>query len=278
MDNRSLIRLLPIALALIAAAYTFLSTPTFKNPETGRRSKIALDPKQEQTLGLQAYQQVLSKSEILKDGPVVGAVTEVAQRLAGATKAQLPWQLSVVREDQVNAFCLPGGEIVVYTAILPVTQSRAGLAVVLGHEMAHATSHHGSARMFKQNITQTLMSGAQFSLYNMDYQQQQMAMAALGAFSKYGVSLPFSRTDESEADHIGLIYMARAGYDPRQAVEFWKRMAKRTGSGQPPQFASDHPSHETRIQDIQGWLPEALKEYERSQKVPEETQNAPIGN
>lgn len=278
MNNRSLIRLLPIGLALLAAAYTFLSTPTFKNPETGRRSKVALDAKQEQTLGLQAYQQVLSKSDVLRDGPVVNAIKEVAQRLAGATRVSLPWELSVVQEDQVNAFCLPGGKIVVYTAILPVTQSRAGLAVVMGHEMAHATSHHGASRMFKQQVTQTLMTGAQFSLYSMDYNQQQMAMAALGAFSKYGVQLPFSRGDETEADRIGLIFMARAGYDPRQAPEFWKRMARRTGSGQPPQFASSHPSHETRIQDINGWMPEAMAEYEKSDKVPQEIQTAIIGN
>ena len=277
MDSRSLIRLLPIVLALLAAAWTFLSTPTFKNPETGRRSKIALNPRQEQALGLQAYQEVLSKSQVLRGGPVVQAVTEVAQRLAGATRAQLNWQLSVVQENQVNAFCLPGGEIVVYTAILPVTQSRAGLGVVLGHEMAHATSHHGAARLFKQNVTQTLMTGAQFSLWNMDYNQQQVAMAALGAFTRYGVQLPFSREDESEADHIGLIYMARAGYDPRQAVEFWRRMEQRTGSNQPPQFASDHPSHGVRIQQIQAWLPEALKEYDAAQKVPENEQKATVG-
>lgn len=280
--NRSLIRLLPIGLALLAVAYQFLSTPKFTNPETGRKTHVGMSQGQEQALGLQAYQQVLSQSEVVRGGPVVDAVQRVAQRLAvsASERAQqnFNWQLSVVKSDQVNAFCLPGGEIVVYTSILPVTVSQAGLATVMGHEMAHATSHHGAARLFKQNVIQTLQSGAAYSLWNMDYNQQQMAMAAMGAFTKYGVSLPFNREDESEADHIGLLYMARAGYDPRHAVEFWERMEQKTGSSQPPQFASDHPSHGTRIQQIQGWMPEALKEYENARtKVPPAEQDSRIG-
>ena len=277
--NRFPVRVLPIAIALIVVAYQFVSTPKVRNPETGRVTHVALNPQQEQQLGLQAYQQVLSKSEVVSSGPVVDAIQRVARRLAGAasekSRQQYNWQLSVVRSNEVNAFCLPGGEIVVYTGILPVSQNAAGLATVMGHEMAHATSHHGAARLFKQNVTQTLMSGAQFSFWNMDYQQQQAAMAALGAFTKYGVSLPFSREDESEADHIGLLYMARAGYDPHHAVEFWQRMTQQAGGSQPPEFASDHPSHGRRVEQLQEWMPEAMKEYDAArEKVPESEQTA----
>ncbi|MBV9126791.1 MAG: M48 family metallopeptidase [Verrucomicrobia bacterium] len=284
MEQRSYVRLLPIVIALIAVAYKFLSTPSFVNPETGRKARVGLNPQQEQALGLQSYNQVLQEagSNVVRSGPVVDQVTRVARRLAGAAAAhgqqQYNWRLSVVRSDQVNAFCLPGGEIVVYTAILPVTQHSAGLAVVMGHEMAHATSRHGAQRMFQQSVAQTLMTGAQFSLTNLDWNQQRAVMGALGAATQYGAILPFSREHESEADHIGLLYMARAGYDPQEAIKFWQRMEAQAGSGrQPAEFASDHPSHGHRIEQLKGWMPQALQEYEKApEKVPASEALAPI--
>ena len=262
--------ILPILLAVGYVLFKFVFTPTYTNPETGSRHKVAMNDQQEQTLGLQAYQQVLQKDgqNRLTSGPEVDEVTRVARRLASAasekTKVNYNWQVSVIKSDEVNAFCLPGGEIVVYTGILPIAQTDAGLATVLGHEMAHATSRHGSERMYRQQMTQALEQGAAGSLQNMDPQQQATAMAAIGAMGQFGISLPFSRDEESEADHIGLLYMSRAGYDPHQALDFWKRMEAKTSQGAPPQFASDHPSNGVRIQQIEGWMPDAEKEYANS--------------
>lgn len=262
--------ILPILLAVGYILFKFVFTPTYVNPETGSRHKVGMNDQQEQALGLQSYRQVLQQegANRLTSGPEVEEVTRVARRLASAasekSQTQYQWQVSVIRSNEVNAFCLPGGEIVVYTGILPVAQTDAGLATVLGHEMAHATSRHGSQRMYQQQTEQALQMGVQGSLSNMDYQQQQTAMALLGVSTKYLHTLPFSRGQESEADHIGLLYMARAGYDPHEALDFWKRMDEKTSRGAPPQFASDHPSNGTRIQQLEAWLPEGEKEYANS--------------
>ncbi len=262
--------ILPVLLAVGYILVKTFFTPTYVNPETGSKHHVGMNPQQEQSLGLQAYQQVLQKegSNVVNSGPEVEMVRRVARRLAAATaeksKVNYNWQLSVIKSDQVNAFCLPGGEIVVYTGILPVAGGEAGLATVMGHEMAHATSRHGAIRMARQQNIQALEMGAAGSLQNMDYQQQQAAMAAIGAVGQYGGTLPFSRDQESEADHIGLLYMARAGYDPHQALDFWKRMDAQTSRGAPAQFASDHPSNGVRIQQIEGWMPDAEKEYAAS--------------
>ena len=152
----------------------------------------------------------------------------------------------------------------VYTAILPVAQTDAGLATVMGHEMGHAVGRHGAQRMLQQSLMQTVMTGAQGSLWNMDYGTQQAVMSALGAGAKYGGLLPFARGQESEADHMGLLYMARAGFDPHEAEAFWRRMDEHSGGRQPPEFASDHPSNGVRIQQIREWMPDAEKEYANS--------------
>jgi len=172
-----------------------------------------------------------------------------------------------VRDGQANAFCLPGGKMVVYTGIIPIAQTEAGLATVLGHEMAHATSRHGSQRLLQTKIANTLLTGAQASLAfgDMDSQRKMEVMAALGAGTKFGVLLPFSRKHESEADEVGLYYMARAGYDPHEAIAFWQRMEHSSGAGgQPPEFLSDHPSHGSRIADLQAHMPRAEEEYQKS--------------
>ena len=262
--------ILPIILAIGYILIKSVFTPTFVNPETGSRHKIGLNAQQEEQLGLQSYQQVLGQesANVITSGPEVEMVKGVARRLASAaaekSQTQYQWQVSVIRSDEVNAFCLPGGEIVVYTGILPVTQGEPGLATVLGHEMAHAFSHHGAQRLYKQQQEQALLTGVQGSLYNVDYSQQQAVMALFGAGTKYVHALPFNREQESEADHIGLLFMARAGYDPHEALAFWQRMDEKTSGNAPPQFASDHPSNGVRIQQIQGWMPEAEKEYAAS--------------
>ena len=220
----------------------------------------------EALLGLQSYQQVLAQSETVDSGPELEMVKRVASRLAaatGKTGADFDWQVSLIRSPEINAFCLPGGKIAVYAGILPVTQNESGLATVLGHEMAHATSRHGSQRLLEQNLTQTALTGVAMSLSDMDYDKQRAVMGALGAGAQFGVLMPFSRKHESEADQIGLHYMARAGYNPRESIGFWQRM-ERAGSAQPPEFLSDHPSHGTRIQQLEAEMPKALEEYNKS--------------
>src|SRR4029077_20202094 len=183
------------------------------------------------------YQQVLQQSATIDSGPVLDMVKRVAGRLETATGqagSQFDCRVSLIDDDKVNAFCLPGGKIVVYTGIIPVAQNEAALATVLGHEMAHATSRHGAQRVLHQNLTQVALTGVAASLSDMDYDKQRMVMGALGAGAPYGVLMPFGREHESKADHVGLIYMARAGYDPQESIRFWKRMED-TGSAQPPE-------------------------------------------
>ncbi len=264
--NRRHIKWLPILVAAIFFAYQYFSSEKFVNPETGRASHVGLSTEQESALGLQSYRQVLSQAQTIDAGPESDMVRRVAARLAAATGAAgstFDWRESLIRDDQVNAFCLPGGKIVVYTGILPVAENDAGLATVLGHEMAHATSRHGAQRVLQQNLAQTAMTGIAVSLSDMDYNKQRAVMGALGAGAQFGILMPFGRQHESEADHIGLIYMARAGYDPHESIRFWERM-ERSSSAQPPEFLSTHPSHGHRIEQLQAWMPQAMEEYAKA--------------
>ena len=260
--RRFAVRLIPIGIAAIIVWFQFISSEKFTN-EAGRTAHLGLTSAQEETLGLQSYQQVLSESQIVTSGPEFDFVNGVAAKLARATGKDFKWAVSVVRGPQVNGFCLPGGKIVIYTGILPIAKNAAGLATVMGHEMAHATLRHGSERMFKQKATETLLGGVQFSLGDMNYEQRRAVMGAIGAGAQYGILLPFGRDHESEADRIGLGYMARAGYDPNEAVAFWERMSQ-AGGDQPPEFMSTHPSHGTRIARLKELLPKAMEEYRRS--------------
>src|ERR1700730_5145037 len=265
MERRH-IKWVPLVLAALFFAYQYFSSEKFTNPETGRKSHVGMSTQQEAALGLQSYQQVLSQSQTVNSGPELDMVQRVVKRLASATGTagkDFDWRVSLVRSSQVNAFCLPGGKIVVYTGILPVANNEAALATVLGHEMAHATSRHGAQRVFEQNLTQTAMAGVAGSLSDMDYEKQRAVMGAIGAGAQYGVLMPFSRNHESEADHLGLIYMARAGYNPQESFAFWRRM-EQANSAQPPQLLSDNPSHGTRIPQLEGWMPQALEEYNRA--------------
>ena len=151
-----------------------------------------------------------------------------------------------------------------YTGILPVAESEAGLATVIGHEVAHAVARHGAQRVFQNSLVQTALIGASFSLSDMDFRQRQTIMGLLGAGATYGVMLPFGRDHEVEADQMGLLYMARAGYDPREAIPFWERMGQAAANGQPPEFMSTHPSHGTRIQNLQAYMSRAIDEFEKS--------------
>jgi len=207
----------PIAIALVVIAFQFCSSPKFKNPETGKSHKVALSPQQESMLGLESYKEVLAGSQVVENGPEYEMVNRVARKLIPATGdagKDFEWHVSLVKNPQINAFCLPGGKIVVFTGILAVTRTEAGLAAVMGHEIAHATSRHGAQRLFKHSVTQTALMGASMSLGNLDSRERQTVMALLGAGAQFGVMLPFGRSDEVEADQIGLLYMARAGLTP----------------------------------------------------------------
>jgi len=173
------------------------------------------------------------------------------------------WEFNLVEDPQVNAWCMPGGKVVVYTGILPVTQNEDGLAVVMGHEIAHAIADHGNERMSQQLVLQGLGTTLDKALSDKPEQTKSLWMTTFGVGAQYGALLPFSRMQESEADEMGLIFMAMAGYNPEKAVEFWTRMSKMSGGQKPPEILSTHPSDETRIKNIQEKLPEAMKYYKK---------------
>ena len=263
MRGRTGLKLAPLVIVAVVILYQFLGAERFTNPETGRTERVAFSGEQEEALGLQAYQEVLAQSDVVESGREVELVRHVAGRIAaqtGEAARDFNWQVSVVNSPQVNAFCLPGGKIVVYTGILAVAENEAGLATVIGHEVAHATARHGAQRVFRNQLAQTALIGASLALGDLDYQQRQTIMGLLGAGAQYGILLPFGRDHETEADELGLLYMARAGYDPRESIGFWERMSKTGGSG-PPEFMSTHPSHGTRIENLKQFMPRALEEY-----------------
>ena len=222
---------------------------------------------QQMRLGAQYYDEFLAESEeaLVTSGPEFEFVREVTDRIiaqAAEHKPEFRWEVSLIKNPQANAFCLPGGKMVVYTGILKPAGDAAGLATVLGHEAAHAVAEHGAERIFRQELTDTAVQFAAGAFADDPTEFRHIA-GLLGAGAQVGLSLPWSREQESEADHIGLIYMARAGYDPRAAVAFWQAMDEASkGAQRPPEYLSTHPESSTRIEQIEGWLPEALEEYE----------------
>lgn len=250
--------------AVGAGIYYFMNQETV--PFTDRKQLRTMSLDQELQLGLQSYQQILSDNVIIRDEPVVDVVREIGTRIAQAAAPEDPgfeWAFNVIDSPQVNAFALPGGYTAVYTGIIPVAANEDGLAVIMGHEVAHALAHHGAERMANQNLTRIVGAGVAMGAGGMDTGAQQAVMQAFGVGSQYGFALPFSRSHESEADYIGLILMARACYDPREAPRLWERMAA-AGGATPPEFQSTHPAPETRINDFRGWMPEAVEIYNQS--------------
>jgi predicted Zn-dependent protease len=272
MNRKRKFIFLPILAAVAFALFQYFTATETVDPETGKVLRGALTDEQGKALGLQAYRQVLEKERVVESGPELALVQRVAQRLVdvlGDAAQGFDWGVSLVDNPQANAFCLPGGKIVIYTGILPITRTEPGLAAVMGHEIAHATLRHGSQRLLKTQLAQTVLQGASVSvsLADMSYEQQQAVLGALGMGTQVGLLLPFSREHESEADERGLLYMARAGYDPREAIAFWQRMAEHS-SGQPPEFLSTHPAHGTRIQRLQEFMPQAVAEFQAASGPP----------
>jgi metalloendopeptidase OMA1, mitochondrial len=248
-----------VLLALVLLAQTACETV----PVTGRSQLLLIPEGTEVSMGLDSYQDVLKKSKVSTDARLNDQVTRVGRRIAEATgRTDYQWEFRVIDDQQANAFCLPGGKVAVYTGILPLTRDDAGLAAVLAHEVSHAVARHGGERLSQSLLVQSGLAATQVALANRDPLVVQSVTALLGAGASVGLLLPWGRSQESEADHLGLIYMARAGYDPRAARELWVRMAAASeGRQKGPEFLSTHPSDATRIAQIDGWLPEALQQY-----------------
>jgi predicted Zn-dependent protease len=247
-------------LLLLAVVLSFVACETV--PITGRSQLVLIPEGTEVKMGLDSYQEIIGKAKLSTDPKANEQVTRVGRRIAEATdRKDYQWEFKVIEDTQVNAFCLPGGKVAVYTGMLPVAHDDAGLAAVLGHEISHAIARHGGERMSQQLAVQGIsLAAAETLLAGRDPALVQLASAALGGVANVGVLLPFSRAQESEADHLGLVYMAKAGYDPHASLELWKRMASANAS-RPIQLLSTHPLPETRITQIEGWIPEAMTYY-----------------
>lgn len=236
-------------------------------PITGRRQLSFIGEGQEMQLGISEFDKMKQSTPISKDPAANQLVQKVGERIAAVAEEYLPnaqWEFIVFQSKEANAFCLPGGKVGVYTGILPLTKDEAGLATVLGHEIAHAAAHHGAERMSQSLATQTAgqVLGAGLSAY--DPRVQSAFSLFYPTASKLVVELPYDRKQESEADHIGLILMARAGYDPHAAVEFWQRFSdfnKSQGGAGGFALLRTHPVDEVRIEQLKKWLPEALAQY-----------------
>ncbi len=253
--------LVAILLAALVVGVLLLHAHRQKTPVTHRVQHVTLTDAQQMQLGSKEYAKTLraNRARIVSSGPQYAEVQRVSRHIdavASRDKPDFVWRVTLIRKKEANAYCLPGGKIVVFTGILPLTENDAGLATVLGHEVAHATAEHVAERIERQHLTRVaamiIAGGVAFTPA-----QFVRVTALLGV----GAGLPFSRSQESEADHIGLVYMARAGYDPDQAVAFWKRMQRASKGHEPPEFLSDHPSDAHRVERVEGWLPQAEREY-----------------
>ncbi len=261
-----------IPLFLISGALTLASC--FTNPITGRRGLSLVSEQEMLTMGSQQYASFLTENRPVstsasRDAEMVKRVgTRIAEAvntyLASAGQSQLTdgyqWEFNLVNDNQANAWCMPGGKVVVYSGILPLTQNEAGLAIVMGHEIAHAIARHGNERMSQQMAVQLGGVALSTALSTKPAVTQNIFLTAFGVGSQLG-SLKYARTQESEADRMGLIFAALAGYNPNEAITFWQRMAANSGGQGTPEFLSTHPSDSRRIADIQRLMPEALKYY-----------------
>ena len=267
--DRDLMRALLISL-LLAVVIGACSTV----PGTGRTQILLLGRGEEMQLGAQAYTEMLAQERIITSGSDAAMVQRIGERIAQSAIDLLPdsdakrfdWEFKLIdAPDMANAWALPGGKTAVYTGLLPITGDEDSLAAVMGHEVAHAIARHGNERMSHGMVLQLGMLGADMGTRDMDPGDRDMIMAGLGVGANLGIMLPFSRSHESEADEIGLMLAANAGYNPEAAVGLWQRMGA-ASSGAPPEWLSTHPSSETRIRRLQELMPEANKLYRRALK------------
>jgi len=242
-------------------------------PITGRSQLNLVSGSSMLAMSFQQYDQFLKEHKVSSNKQQTAMVQRVGKRIQVAVEqyfassglqghlTDYKWEFNLVEDKQVNAWCMPGGKVVVYTGILPVAKDEAGLAVVMGHEIAHAIAEHGSERMSQEMLAK--MGGVALStaLSTQAAATQQLWMSVYGAGSQYGAILPYGRMQESEADHLGLIFMTMAGYDPDVAISFWERMAAGNGGQAPPEFLSTHPASATRIANIRRLIPEVKRNY-----------------
>ncbi len=244
------------------------------NPYTSRSQLLMVSEDREISMGERAWTDILKDPNVVisRDRAEVAAVQRVAERIIAAAKqsryagraTSFDWEVGVIKADDTkNAWALPGGKIAIYTGIFPAAFTESGLAVIMGHEVVHALARHGAERL-SQRLAANLGLGVASAALGMDPATTRLANLALTG----GVILPFSRSHESEADHIGLLLAAEAGYDPREAVRVWERMAELSDNG-PPEFLSTHPAHDTRIANLKRWMPAAVAIYDRSPKAPD---------
>lgn len=259
--------------AIIAALFILYSCQTV--PVTGRQ-QISLVPSSTiLPMSFNSYTDFLSKHKVIENAPQAQSVKRVGARIQYAVERYMSerkmsdklsgyqWEFKLVEDKEINAWCMPGGKVVVYTGILQVTGDETGLAVVMGHEIGHAIANHGGERMSQELLAQMGGMALSEAISSRPQETQQLFMGAYGLGSQVGVLLPYNRIQESEADHLGLIFMAMAGYDPRSAVDFWQRMAAKKQGTAPPEFLSTHPADTTRIKGIERLIPEAMTYYRK---------------
>ncbi|MBS1630962.1 MAG: M48 family metallopeptidase [Bacteroidetes bacterium] len=250
-----------------------------RNSITGRKQFKLLPESEMQAMALQQYNQFLTTSKVVaianKDAEMVKRVGQRITKVVESYYASkglakelegYKWEYNLVDSKDVNAWCMPGGKIVVYTGLLPITQNEAALAVVMGHEVSHAIFNHGNERMSQQLGAAAVQEGLNVALANKPTETRNLFLTSFGLGAQLGLLLPFSRKHESEADHYGLLWAAMAGYDPREAIPLWQRMEKASNGQKPPEFLSTHPSEGHRIENLQKYMPEAMKYYEAAIK------------
>jgi predicted Zn-dependent protease len=270
-NGRSMKKLLGTIAFLLSIGGMLNFTGCTTNPETGRHQLNLISGGQEMQLGLTSFDQLKKETPISRDPAANALVQKVGRRIAAIVpRNELPnaqWEFVVFESKEANAFCLPGGKVGVYTGLLPITQTEEGLATVLGHEIAHAALHHGSERMSEAMLMQTGGQVLGSALGSASPQMQAAASTAYGLTTTVGRELPHSRLQESEADRVGLSFMARAGYNPQSALSFWQRFASyssQNGGSGTPAFLRTHPTDAKRIADLQKSLPQAMAEYQRT--------------
>ncbi len=258
---------------VLMAAVLMAATACKTNPFTGRSTLNFYPNSQIFPMAFAQYDQFINENKVLKGTKEANTIVKVGQRISSAAERWLSangypgylkdykWEYNLVDDETVNAWCMPGGKIVFYTGILPITQTETGIAVVMGHEVAHALADHGAQRMSAGMLQQ--MGAVAGNVAIQDPRKRNIFNQAYGLGSSVGLMLPFSRGHETEADRIGLQIMAIAGYNPDEAAELWKRMKAKAGGQAPPEFLSTHPSNETRIQNLTAWAPLAKQEAQK---------------
>ena len=234
-------------------------------PISGRKQLILLPEQAEIAMGASAYEELMAEEKLSQNEAAQRMVNRVGERIAAvAGRPNYEWEFRLIESEQMNAFALPGGKVAVYEGILPICQNEAGLAVVMSHEIAHALARHGGERMRDSTAIEVVQEGFDYLTKDSDEFQRKLILGVYGGATKYGIALPNSRAQEDEADQIGLILLARAGYDPREAPGFWDRFAAVKSGDVPLEFMSTHPSDANRAAALREQLPKALEQYEQA--------------